>query len=288
MNKLWLYTPVIVAIVCVGMFAQPTKNIAPRNVTVDDLIINQTGDSIGAVTHWKLPPPGGVRRFPLASFNLQAIEDGTGDVLGFSSVTATTVDDTVWIPMPPLGDSFFFIVNVVSVDNAGNESPPTSSTMQTWVTTPLMPLPPDSVVVHIDTSQNALVFDSLHVITHANALRAPNGNYWLPNIGDTLRFAAVLYSAGTPVQCCCQLMTDPPGTHPCDGITLGSIRSLWPGQTTVPYVRAGAFKVVGDTSQAVLARVNLPARGKTMLPEYKLWARQRYALQHGAKTRVGS
>ena len=255
--------------------AEDNPSNAPRNVEVA-VVVNQAFDSIGAIVDWAAPPPGGIRRFPLSGYNVRVVHDVVGDTLASSFVAHPTTEDTLWMGMPPLGDTLAFYAAVASVDTAGFQSEIWAlSNVIVWVTTPLLPLAPDSV--NIDTMMGALVIDSLQVITHANADTTNAGLYRLL-VADTLRFAAVLFSGPSPVECCCQVITDPIGTHPCDQVQLVSVRSLVPsGYRTIPYVRAARFNLTGDTT-ATLAKATIGARmmarGNMLLPEL-LWQQRR-------------
>lgn len=264
---------------CRSASAEDNPSNAPRAVDLH-LVLTQSFDSLGAIVTWSPPSPGGLRRFPLSGYYVRVVEDVVGDTLASSFVAAPATGDTLWQGMPPLGDTLVFYAAVASVDTAGNESAVWAlSNTIVWVTTPLLPLAPDSV--RVDTTMGALVIDSLQVITHANADTTNAGMYRLL-VADTLRFAAVLYSGRSPVECCCQAITDPIGTHPCDQVQLVSVRSLVPqGYETVPYRRASAFEMSGDTTAVHAKNVigaTLMARGNFLLPEVMTRKRRAYAM----------
>lgn len=254
--------------------AQPhPPNVRPRRVELT-VMPTQNNDSILAIVRWREPPPGGLRRFPLHGYNVRAVQEVVGDTLAASYAERPAVIDSLVLVMPPLGESVVFYAALNSVDSAGQESAVWAlSDPFTWTTTPLLPLPPESV--RVDTAMGALILDSLQIVTHANAPRTPDGSYWIPAL-DTLRFAAVVYSGSVPVECCCPRLTDPVGTHPCDQIQLWSLRPLLsPGQTWAPYIRAPGFVFSG--ADKYRAMITMRTRGGFLLPEYLTQRRVAYA-----------
>lgn len=226
----------------------------PHSVAVTT-VVAQSFDSVGAVVEWRAPPEGGARRFPIGSYRVRIVEYGA-DTLAASDAAGTI--DTLWLDMPPLGDSVIFYAVVATVDTTGMESGWVGSNIVTWITTPLAPLPPESV--RVDTTY-ALVIDSLVVV----------GRQFEITVGDTTRLGAVLYSGSVPVACCCPELTDPIGTHPCDDVTVYSVSPMLPhGTTGVRYMRAPLFVARGSPDGAVM---RLAAEGVLPLPEYQLWLR---------------
>jgi hypothetical protein len=237
--------------------AENRPNVSPRRVSVE-LLVPQSYDSLGAVITWVAPPPGGLRRFPLASYDVW-IENTDGSNLAQSSVVPTTLSDTLWTPMPPLGDTLWFQAFVASVDTSGMRSEATSSNIIVWITTPLAPLAPSTV--NVDTTIGMrLVIDSLRVL-------ARGGPPYEMEVNDTLRFAAVLYSGDYPVECCCQLITDPIGTHPCDDVELVNLGSIFPG-LTVPYRRSDRFTTIGASWS-----IPMKPSGEFLHPQHQLQRR---------------
>lgn len=273
-----------------GLTVQPWKVQPPRLPKQPSLEVNmvQAGDSIVVTVRWKAPATGG-RYYPIDRYLVRLVEQRSGDTLAASQVDHPTTEAVFQFPLPPLGDSTAGYAALTSVDTAGSESArepggPTIWALSDpfiWLTTPLPPLLPESVTV--DTSLGVLVIDSLLILTHANAPQLPDGSYLIPR-HDTLRMAAVLYSGSAAVECCCQRLTDPLGTHPCDQVELSSLRPLLqPGQRLAPFIRSSGFKVSGDLSRA--HKVTMAARGTFLLPEY---ARQRRALYAHSNRTAGS
>lgn len=266
----------ILAIVHVHCRPEPVSAEAPPNVALAPAF--QTTDSIGFVVMWEAPDPPTANQLPLVGFNVRLIHQTVGDTLVSSMAGPTTyIDSLPQIEAPPVGDSLIVIAAVNSFDTQGNESTWTLSEVFVWVRPIVAPNPPGTVTV--DTVLGALVIDSLQVITHASAPQAPDGSF-LFNVGDTLRFAAVLFSGPSPVECCCEVITDPPGTHPCDAVQLVSVQSLIPEGRYVPYIRSDRFTMTGDVAPEKLEIIgaSLRSRGAFLLPRYQLIQRQMQAL----------
>lgn len=226
----------------------------PRRVGLS-AVFTQSYDSLGAIVTWTAPPAGGVRRFPLAGYNVRIVRDLVGDTLVGSYIAAPLTIDTLWLAMPALGDTLVFYAAVSSVDTVGQESETWAlSNSLTWVTTSLLPFAPESVAV--DTAIGSLIIDSLQII-------ARDGVFGVSAPGDTTRLAAILYSGSLAVECCCQAVTDPPGTHPCDNVELVDLGFLLPqGQDVIPYVRAESIR--GATDFPLIADKGVIVRSNSM------------------------
>lgn len=218
----------------------PANAENPRDVRLK-LIATQAYDSLGIIVNWTLGEPPNSRQLPIEGHNVTVIEVD-GAELGSSYVLLPAQVDTFWVPMPALGDTLTFYGAVNAQDTQGNVSGWVTSTPFTWVSTPLAPNTPGGVTV--DTTIGALVIDSLRLLDDQLTVA----------VADTGRLAAVLYSGIWPVECCCTELTDPPGTHPCDDVTLVTLSSVMPiPQPTFKYIKASTF--TGD------ARIPLPEQG---------------------------
>ena len=233
----------------------PASAENPRNVKMS-LIATQAFDSIGAVVTWASAAPSNPRQYPLAGYNVRLVRDAVGDTLASSFVDAPGLIDTLWMDMPPLGDTLVFYAAVNARDTHGQESETWGlSDPFVWVTEPLLPNTPGGV--NVDTTIGALIIDSLQLIARDGIFATV--------VGDTTRLAAVLYSGPWPVECCCTDFSDPIGTHPCDAVELVTLSSvLPPEQEAFKFVRAAHFEGHGRA---------LADTGTLVRTEYMRWHR---------------
>ena len=286
-----------VTLVLVAGLTQVQCSPTPVYASSVSVKVVQSYDSLGFVVDWQAPVVGNSRQYPTAGYNVRVIEV-LGDTLAATYTTATV--DTLWAQMPPLGETLDYYAAVQTVDTQGQESETWAlSDTETWITTSLAPNPPSGV--NVDTVVGSLIIDSVVTITHADArtksdlrdyilgfdslpdwapvdFMSDTLGYWFDAFSDTLRFGFVLYSGVAPVECCCQMITDPIGTHPCDAIALVSVQGQVPGSDRIEYRRAADFTANVDPSVSFGA--NMPAKGVMLLPEYQLQNRRTYAFLH--------
>ena len=242
----WLRIAAVLLLTLPQLQCRPAS--AERVDAAVDVAIIQSGDSIGVVLDWSVPPQAD-DQFPVARYLVRVIHDQEGDTLAAGVTIHPATIDTLWIPQPSLGDTLVFYGAVLTVDNRGNEAATwLLSNPFTWMSHWRLPSPPSGIT--IDTTTGALVIDSVQIIHFAAIPRDDDGN-WLLTVGQWYKQGAVFYSGGFVVDCCCPALSaamwqgDPSVTgHPCDEveiIDLGAYFRLPPEIDGIKYVTASTF-----------------------------------------------
>lgn len=266
MKRIWWVVP-LVGVLIVGQACES----AWASVERVSLTTIQDTDSVRFVPHWS---PSTDQRNNLVPVYNWVLWDVLGDTLLEQQSTLWLSDTSKSFTILP-GDSMVVYARVQGVDDRGMEGG--------WGQSPdfIFTLPdlfgPSVPTVNVDTVSMMLVLDSLVVFSHGPPpYNIPIDIFNSDRSADTLRFAAVLYSGSSAVECCCSEITDPPGTHPCDQITLVGLRGMTPGDY-VPYRRADFYEMYGDSTKFSEVGAKMQARGMFVHPEIWNWRREMFA-----------